>query len=227
MRTIRTISANDILKSERTVHSAVASTPVPTVGPLAVALLVAAALLVALVVAGTWPPLVAVESGSMEPTLERGDLVVVTATDRFPSDGTVGSGDVVVFSPPAHDGAPILHRVAFAVEAGEDWTERGDPDLIDGDCATLRHCPAPHDGYVTYGDANGEYDQSAGLAPIVRADWIDSRAVASASGMGWPRIALDAVTGRFGAAGALAVGGSVAFAGGFVAVLVGRIRDRG
>lgn len=27
-------------------------------------------------VSGVWPPMVAVESGSMQPTLERGDLVV-------------------------------------------------------------------------------------------------------------------------------------------------------
>ncbi len=176
-------------------------------------------------VVGTWPPLVVVESGSMEPTVERGDLVVVTTVDRFPWDEAAGSGDVVVFSPPDHAGAPILHRIAFAVEAGEDWTERGDPDLVDGDCATLRHCPAPHDGYVTYGDANGAYDQSAGIAPIVHADWIDSRAIASAPGVGWPRIAFDAMVARFGAGGVLAVAGLAALSGGVVAVAFGRLRD--
>jgi cobalamin biosynthesis Mg chelatase CobN len=98
-------------------------------------------LLVALVVAaavGAWPPFVAVESGSMEPTVERGDLVVVTATDRFPWGGLTGhaepdaptrlggTGDVVVFDPPDADRRPILHRLAFRVSAGEDWTDRAD-----------------------------------------------------------------------------------------------------
>lgn len=33
-------------------------------------------------VSGVWPPMVAVESGSMAPSLRTGDLVVASATDR-------------------------------------------------------------------------------------------------------------------------------------------------
>nr|WP_321168307.1 S26 family signal peptidase [Halorubrum sp. JWXQ-INN 858] len=216
----------------------------PRVGRPLVAIVAIAALLVLL--AGAWPPLVAVESGSMAPSVERGDLVVVTAIDRFPwgpiagereragepSGGpdagrtTAGDGDVVVFSRPGDDGRPILHRVAFAVEAGEDWTRRGDPDRIDGDCAALRHCPAPHDGYVTYGDANAEYDQSAGIAPVVRPEWIHARALTAVPALGWPRIVLDLAVARFGVGAAVVLAGLVATAGGVASLAVGRVRDR-
>ena len=115
-----------------------------TVAPAAVVLLLFALLAV---VAGTWPPLVAVESGSMEPHLERGDLVLVTATDRFapphaPDAGVVtratastyrrlgAPGDVIVFVPPSRDGSPVVHRAAFHVERGENWYDEADPDAL-------------------------------------------------------------------------------------------------
>ena len=199
----------------------------------------AAVLLVALVVAavaGAWPPFVAVESGSMEPTVERGDLVVVTATERFPWAGLVGHaepgaparlggrGDVVVFDPPDAETRPILHRIAFPVDAGEDWTDRADPALLDGDCDEVAACPAPHDGYVTYGDANGEYDQSAGIAPVVREEWISAKALVSVPNLGWFRVGVDAGIARLGLLPtALGVGGAAAIAGGLGAVLIGRI----
>ena len=187
--------------------------------------LLGAALLVA--VLGTWPPLVAVETGSMEPSIERGDLVIVAGVDGAGVAGDGGvDGDVIVFTRPDDDGAPILHRVAFAVEAGEDWTRRGDPARIDGDCDELRHCPAPHDGYVTYGDANDEYDQSAGIAPVVDPAWIDAKAVASVPYAGLLRLAVVAAIDRFGPVPVgVAFVGSSALLGGLGAVLVGRFRD--
>jgi signal peptidase len=199
----------------------------------------AAVLLVALVVAaaaGAWPPFVAVESGSMEPTVERGDLVVVTSTERFPWGGLVGNaepgaptrlgdtGDVVVFDPPDAETRPILHRLAFPVSAGEDWTDRADPALLDGDCAAIEACPAPHDGYITYGDANGEYDQSAGVAPVVREEWITAKALVSVPNLGWFRVGVDAAIARLGLLPtAVGVGGVAAVTGGFGAVLIGRL----
>ncbi|WP_280586173.1 S26 family signal peptidase [Halorubrum sp. Boch-26] len=199
----------------------------------------AAVLLVALVVAaaaGAWPPFVAVESGSMEPTVERGDLVVVTSTERFPWGGLVGhaesgaptrlggTGDVVVFNLPDAQRRPILHRLAFRVSAGEDWTDRADPALLDGDCDAIEACPAPHAGFVTYGDANGEYDQSAGIAPIVREEWITAKALGSVPNLGWFRIGVDAAITRLGLLPtAVGVGGTAAIVGGFGAVLIGRI----
>ena len=184
--------------------------------------LLGAALLVSLL--GVWPPLVAVETGSMEPSIDRGDLVVVAGVTT--GNGGLTAGDVIVFTRPDDDGTPILHRVAFGVEAGEDWTLRGDPALIADDCEELRHCPAPHDGYITYGDANDEYDQSAGIAPVVDPAWIDARAVASVPSAGWPRLAAGIAVDRFGPVpvGVAFVGGS-ALLGGLSAVLFGRVRD--
>jgi signal peptidase len=206
----------------------------PAVAVLLVALVVAA-------VAGAWPPFVAVESGSMEPTVERGDLVVVTSTERFPWGGLVGhaepgaptrlggEGDVVVFDPPDAARRPILHRLAFPVSAGEDWTDRADPALLDGDCDQIEACPAPHDGFITYGDANGEYDQSAGIATVVREEWISAKALVSVPNLGWFRVGVDAAIARIGLLPtAVGVGGAAAVAGGLGAVLIGRVgRGRG
>ena len=201
----------------------------------------AAVLLVALVVAaalGAWPPLVAVESGSMEPTVERGDLVVVTATERFPwgeltpnADPDAqrrlgGAGDVVVFDPPDAARRPILHRLAFRVSAGEDWTDRADPALLDGDCGDIAACPAPHDGYVTYGDANGEYDQSAGIAPVVHEELIHAKALFSVPYLGFLQLGVDAAVARFGAVPAgVGILAAVSLVSGTGALLVGRVRD--
>ena len=214
----------------------VTRTPAGLLMPAVAVLLVT---LVVVAIVGAWPPFVAVESGSMAPEVERGDLVVVTSTDRFPWGGLVGSddpgaptrlgdtGDVAVFSPPESEGRPILHRIAFSVSEGEDWTERADPALIDGSCAELSTCPAPHDGYVTYGDANGEYDQSAGIAPVVRTEWIHAKALFSVPYLGWFRVGVDAAVVRLGPVPtALGVGGIAAMFGGVGAVLFGRLRRR-
>lgn len=201
----------------------------------AVAVLLIAVLLGALV--GTWPPFVAVESGSMAPGVERGDLVVVTAADRAPwgdlspaaePDAPArlgGAGDVVVYAVPGAGGRPVFHRLAFAVDAGEDWTERADPALLAGDCAELTTCPAPYDGYVTYGDANALYDQSAGIAPVVPDEWIAGKALFAVPNLGWIRVGIDAAAARYGgvATGVVFVGGA-GLAGGVGALLVGRVR---
>ncbi|EMA59492.1 S26 family signal peptidase [Halorubrum kocurii] len=204
----------------------------PAVAVLLVAVVVAS-------VAGAWPPFVAVESGSMAPEVERGDLVVVTSTDRFPWGGLVGAaepgaptrlggaGDVVVFDPPSGGQRPIMHRIAFPVTAGEDWTERADPALVDGDCAAIAACPAPYDGYVTRGDANGEYDQSAGIAPVVREEWITAKALFAVPNLGWFRVGVDAAIARVGLLPtAVGFGGVAALTGGFSALLFGRVAAR-
>ncbi|TKX46222.1 S26 family signal peptidase [Halorubrum sp. ARQ200] len=206
-------------------------------GPIApaVAVVVAAVLLFALV--GTWPPFVAVESGSMAPGVERGDLVVVTAADRAPwgdlstaADPNAparlgGTGDVVVYTVPGADGRPVFHRLAFAVDAGEDWTERADPALLAADCADLATCPAPYDGYVTYGDANELYDQSAGIAPVVPDEWIAGKALFAVPNLGWIRVGVEAAAARYGgvATGVVLVG-IAGLAGGVGALLLGRVR---
>ena len=171
-------------------------------------------------VSGVWPPLVAVESGSMEPHAEKGDLVLVTAPDRWTAaadgggDGIVtareassdatahrrlgGPGDVVVYTFPGNPGSPIIHRAHLRVEEGENWYAEANasylPPGVD-DCGELQFCPAPYDGYVTKGDAttNPYYDQTVGIAPLVKPRWVRARAVASVPDLGWIRLTAERV----------------------------------
>jgi len=99
---------------------------------------------------GIWPPMVAVESGSMEPVMERGDLVFVMESERFPGPGAHesgvvtaqagqdtgyekfdGSGDVIVYKPDGSDyRTPVIHRAMFWVEEGENWAEKANPEYL-------------------------------------------------------------------------------------------------
>lgn len=96
-------------------------------------------------ICGTWPAVVTIESGSMIPNMNIGDLVVVVQKDRFGElqtwdDGTVSGyrkfgdyGDVIIYRPngisdvwasvgllPFSSQHPIIHRAMT-------WTEAGDP----------------------------------------------------------------------------------------------------
>jgi len=163
----------------------------------------------ATVVAGVWPPLVTVESGSMTPTLAVGDVVLVTAPGRFAADaagpdgvvtrkratetghrafGTPGS--VVVFDPPGRSGPPVVHRAQFRVEAGENWYDSANTSALAADnCAELRYCPAPHAGLITRGDANRRSDQAVGRAPPVRPSWVEGITRARVPYLGCLRVA--------------------------------------
>ncbi|WP_425498362.1 S26 family signal peptidase [Halogeometricum salsisoli] len=163
---------------------------------------------------GIWPPMVAVESPSMEPHIDTGDMVVVSDVNRYVAaaadeNGIVTQaradgytrfsegGDVVVYMPPDRRGlsSPIIHRVRFHVEAGENWYDRADPDSVGAgvdDCAELANCPAPHAGYITKGDNNARYDQVGvdPIAPPVRAEWVRAKAQVRVPLLGWIRLVL-------------------------------------
>jgi signal peptidase len=164
-------------------------------------------------VSGVWPPMVAVESGSMEPHMQRGDLIFVTDPSRFPpaaADGagivtreqavpadyrTLGSfGSVIVYDNPGRVGPPVIHRVHFRVEEGENWYPRANQEYtLASGCAELRHCPAPHAGYITKGDANGAYDQANGISGPVRPEWVTGVARLRIPLFGWIRLLLSTV----------------------------------
>jgi len=160
-------------------------------------------------VSGVWPPMVAVESGSMEPNMQVGDLVFVTEPGRLAPDAaddetgvvtydvgervdyrTFGSyGSVVIYQPPGRTASPIIHRAMFQVERGENWYERADATYHSAEsCDDLRNCPAPHDGYITLGDNNGVYDQARGIAEPVKREWVTGVARVRVPYLGYVRL---------------------------------------
>jgi signal peptidase I len=167
-------------------------------------------------VSGIWPPMVAIESGSMEPNMKANDLVFITDNDRFVNDaahgdtGVVtaeagsesgyekfnGPGDVIVFEPNGNDRqVPIIHRAHFWVDEGEDWYDRADPDHVGNaeSCGELRNCPAPNDGFITKGDnemTNQRYDQARGLSGPVAEEWVIGTAEFRIPWLGWVRLQL-------------------------------------
>jgi signal peptidase len=167
-------------------------------------------------ISGVWPPMVAIESGSMEPNMQVNDLAFVMDTDRFQPEESIrmangsdtgvvtaavgaetgysqfgDSGDVIVFEPNGNSRrTPIIHRAMFWVEQGENWCEH---EAVES--AFLRNtdedqCTASHAGFITKGDDNPTYDQ-AGRAPItapVRPGWIVGTAETRIPWLGWFRL---------------------------------------
>ena len=164
---------------------------------------VAAVGLVLFAVSGLWPPMVAIESESMAPHMERGDLVFLMEEHRFAGGAAYDDtgvvpyqagaaagyrefgeyGDVIVYQPDGDKGeTPIIHRARFWVNDSENWYGKADEEYLGGveSCEELVNCPAPHGGFITKGDNNGVYDQvDLGEEPIsspVRAEWITGTA---------------------------------------------------
>ena len=139
-----------------------------------------ALLVVALVISIVWAytgsvtPLVAVESGSMEPHINIGDVVLTRMTDRVQivtyNEGKAinyqnfgNYGDVIVYRPNGDMNAtPIIHRAMYWVNAGD---------------RLPNNQTAANAGYITKGDNNQEYDQPlllGGTPPLepVKPEWI-------------------------------------------------------
>lgn len=171
-------------------------------------------------ISGVWPPLVAVESGSMEPNMERGDMIFVVAEDRFVGDGAIDGtgivtaevgaetdhstfgnpGDVIIFRPGGSETkTPVIHRAQFWVEEDENWVEKyADAELTNGQsCAQLQTCPAEYDGFVTHGDANPHYDQLSGNSgadtDVVKPEWVEGKAAQRIPWLGHIRLTVDEI----------------------------------
>lgn len=179
------------------------------IGVIIIALLV----LVLFALSGVWPPFVAIESGSMEPNMNEGDLVFLVDEDRYVSHSGGGETGLITheegkeighiaFGKPGHvvvfdvgDGStPIIHRLHLWVEEGENWYERANPDYLGPaeSCEDLVMCPAPYDGYITKGDANDNYDQINNNIEIVKPEWIEGRAAIRIPYLGKLRLSLSA-----------------------------------
>lgn len=123
---------------------------------------------------GMWTPMVAVESGSMEPHMNIGDIIfiqniertfVITKADAFSDHISFKEkGDVILYRPYGReDVTPVIHRAMHFVKAGEPMWEGGPL--------------APHDGYITKGDnkqTNMIYDQQGQISYLtpVKEEWI-------------------------------------------------------
>jgi len=173
-------------------------------------------------ISGVWPPLVAIESGSMEPHIQTNDLVFVMEAERFPGPGSQGEtgvvtaeagertgytsfqqpGDVIVYAPNGNDDrTPIIHRAMFWVEEGENWYDEANPDYFGDadDCRELANCPADESGFITKGDWNQQYDQVDGasgpLSAPVEPEWVVGTAEARIPWLGNIRLSFGTVVG--------------------------------
>jgi signal peptidase len=168
---------------------------------LLVVLIVAGIAIALYLICGAWPAVVTVESGSMIPHMNIGDLVVVVEKDRFDDlrtweDGkasgyrTFGDyGDIIIYRPngyidfwakigllPFSGQRPIIHRAMTWTEAGAPLPLYRDGYDITTGTATM------HEGYVTKGDNNRASDQGASLMSIgtiepVKKEWVVGKAL--------------------------------------------------
>lgn len=165
---------------------------------------------------GVWPPFVAIESGSMQPSIQQGDFVVIVEEHRLANEHAVddtgvvpsvrglavgyyslgGPGDIILFQPNGQTGkTPVIHRAMFHVDRGENWYNRANPRYVGSavNCTQLEHCPAPNAGFITLGDGNARYDQATWEYRPVKSKWVVGRAVLRIPHLGWIRLGFDAV----------------------------------
>jgi signal peptidase len=144
-------------------------------------------------ICGTWPAVVTIESESMVPHMNVGDLVVVIQQDRFGdlqtwTEGKQNGymtfqdyGDVIVYKPNgATNVHPIIHRARTLVDTGNTVSYTTGAPIQN----SSKGYTAPHQGYITKGDNNAVIDQGAwtnyrGLGPIqpVEKEWVIGKAV--------------------------------------------------
>ncbi|MFV2040978.1 MAG: signal peptidase I, partial [Candidatus Hydrothermarchaeales archaeon] len=89
-------------------------------------------------------PIMTVVSNSMVPVFSRGDLIVIKGLEC----GKIEVGDIIVYNNPVRK-IPIVHRV---VEIDSD----SQGEVL----------------FTTKGDNNGHTDQSSGISPPVRCEWV-------------------------------------------------------
>jgi len=147
-----------------------------------IAVVVGSVALLLFLFSGTWPAVVAVESESMVPNMNVGDLVFVVAPDRYgelmtwneslstgygkfneypDNSGNPVYGDVIIYRPNGVDSVhPIIHRALT-------WYDDG-----------------TYAGYITKGDNNQYIDQVGGISGVgqilpVKEEWVVGKALFS------------------------------------------------
>ena len=152
-----------------------------------VAVVVGCIALALFLICGTWPAVVTIESESMVPHMNKGDLVVVVQKDRYGTfetwaEGTPATtpkfqeyGDVIIYKPNGMTTVhPIIHRVIQYVDTTP-------VTVIKGKTLNSNYTP-PHAGYITWGDHNPYPDQLAqypniGRIEPVKDEWIVGKAL--------------------------------------------------
>ncbi len=144
-----------------------------------VVVVVGAISLLSQLILGVWTPMVAVESGSMVPNLNIGDIIVVQGASRtevIPWDEAEKTGykafnlpgDVVLYRPYGKEALNLLDQIKMLlgsppspdkatpiIHRALTYVKEGDPMWEGGP-------PAPFSGYITKGDHNEVMDQQAG-----------------------------------------------------------------
>jgi signal peptidase len=173
-----------------------------------VSVLVTVGIIVAILflVCGTWPAIVTIESESMVPNMNVGDLVLVMAADRLSPLQSMAEGngtgyekfgmkgDVIIFRPNGNTELhPIIHRALFWVDAGPTNISYREYDRTTGSYVTRQYI-APNAGYITKGDNNPVIDQTGfgnnyrGLgSPIlpIKEEWLVGKAIYSVPYVGY------------------------------------------
>jgi len=155
-------------------------------------------------ICGTWPAVVTIESQSMMPHMNVGDLVVVVQKDRYGTfetwaDGNISGttkfqdyGDVIIYKPNGLTSVhPIIHRAIQYVD-DEPVSE------IKG-LKLLKNYTPPHEGYITWGDNNPRPDQGLnypgiGIIEPVKEDWVIGKALFSVPLVGYLPLHIIEVT---------------------------------
>ncbi|WP_243670336.1 S26 family signal peptidase [Methanoculleus chikugoensis] len=153
--------------------------------------------LVLFLFSGTWPAVVTIESESMVPNMNVGDLVLVsTRTGSAPlttwDDGrwtgghtSFGNyGDVIVYRPNGADSVnPIIHRAMTYVDTAA---------VVESGGLGGAYYDDPHGGYITKGDNNPPYtDQpnlriaGVGVIEPVKKEWIVGKALVAVPLVGY------------------------------------------
>jgi signal peptidase len=140
-------------------------------------------------ICGTWPAVVTIESQSMVPHMNVGDLVIVVQKDRYGSfetwvEGkTSGNmmfgdyGDVIIYKPNGLTTThPIIHRAIQYVDTVPVTEIKG--------IKLIGNYTPPHAGYITWGDNNPRPDQGLnypgiGVIEPVKEEWIVGKALFS------------------------------------------------
>jgi len=128
---------------------------------------------------GLYTPMVAVESGSMIPHIQIGDIIFVESIDRTEIiTNEAGKklnylsfdeyGDVILYKPRGMEGTtPIIHRAMYYINESEPMWPGGPL--------------APHAGYITKGDnsrTNAAYDQQGSISHLqpIKKEWVIGKA---------------------------------------------------